>query len=83
MSAKKGTKWVFYLGGPEAVPFFSIWSAPWEEGMPSAFGCFVADAVGAHIPKNTYRQADPHVSQCISGNTGSNHTALLPLEVDA
>ncbi len=75
------TKWVFYVGGPEAIPNNSIWSTSWDEGEDCLYGFVLALELEARIPRNTYRNADPKVSQYVYGKTGRNHTALLPLEV--
>ena len=79
------TRWVFYLGGPRAIPDASIWSTPEvEAGRGDChYGCAVARRAGARIPRNTYHDADPWVSQYEFGGTGSNLTALLPMEVDS
>ena len=72
-------------GGPRAIPDASIWSTPeGEAGRGDChYGCAVARRAGARIPRNTYHDADPWVSQYEFGGTGSNLTALLPIEVDS
>ena len=65
----------FYRGGPVAVRGYEWWVS--ADGL---FGCGVANAVGAVIPASTYIDADPDVSATRDGETGTNRTALLPIE---
>ena len=65
----------FYRGGPVAAKGHMYWVA-----ADGTFGCAVASGVGAIIPRSTYLNADPDVSELQSGKVGLNHTALLPIE---
>ena len=69
---------VLYLGGPEAEAGQKYWLAMSDKGYLCC-ACDVADMAGFVIPRDTYHEADPAVSQ---DPRGWNYTAILPLEVD-
>ena len=74
------TRWVFYVGGPQAVPYKTTWTTPWEGEVSFKYGCEIVREMGAEIPPDTYDKADPQVSQVEWEDRGLNTTALLPLE---
>ena len=65
----------FYRGGPVAV-VDDVYGV--TDG--GAYGCIIANGVGAVIPASTYVDADPRVSQMWYIDVGINYTALLPIE---
>ena len=66
----------FYRGGPVAVRGYEWWVT-----ADGSFGCSVAIGVGAIIPRTTYLDADPGMSQGRDSDAaGLNKTALLPIE---
>ena len=65
----------FYPGGPQAIRGSAYWRT-----RNHISGCWIARRVGAHIPRDTYGDADPHLSQEWYGRGGVNRTALLPIE---
>ena len=75
---KAVSRYVFYLGGPQAVVTTYGF---WREAGTLRWGCLVTKSVGVRPPFNTYSRADGTVSQVADGSVGYNSTAILPLEV--
>ena len=71
----------FYTGGPQAIRGTVYWRTRNRiSAVEWVSGCWIAWRVGAHIPRDTYGDADPHLSQERHGWGGVNRTALLPIE---
>ena len=84
-------KLVLYLGGPRAVVDDPFWSCIVPGSSPGYHrpACYVAIDAGVDIPADTYKRADPKVSQYQwpiwdgkGRSIGENVTAILPMEVD-